>query len=136
MNREPVSHNRPIFDQLHPAIYKAAVGLVAWFALAAWILFDRQNDIGLPLAMISVLLLVAVFLPWSLSLVWQKHQLADQRHLEEISFQDWKIADFAVWGSKLRGMHAAIDMLLPLAAVAFGLTALGIVFLICANIAS
>ena len=88
MNREPVSHNRPIFDQLHPAIYKAAVGLVAWFALAAWILFDRQNDIGLPLAMISVLLLVAVFLPWSLSLVWQKHQLADQRHLEEISFQD------------------------------------------------
>ncbi|TMJ79621.1 MAG: hypothetical protein E6G79_20490 [Alphaproteobacteria bacterium] len=99
-------------------------------------MFDRQNDIGLPLAMISVLLLVAVFLPWSLSLVWQKHQLADQRHLEEISFQDWKIADFAVWGSKLRGMHAAIDMLLPLAAVAFGLTALGIVFLICANIAS
>ena len=39
------------FDQLHPAVYKAAVGLVAWFALAAWILFDRQNDIGLPLAM-------------------------------------------------------------------------------------
>ena len=46
MNRELVSHNRPIFDQLHPAVYKAAVGLVAWFALAAWILFDRQNDIG------------------------------------------------------------------------------------------
>src|SRR5437763_16706894 len=96
MNREPVSHTRPIFDQLHPAVYKAAVGLVAWFALAAWILFDRQNDIGLPLAMISVLLLVAVFLPWSLSLVWQIHQLADQRHLELISFRDWKIADFAV----------------------------------------
>ena len=46
MNRELVSHNRTIFDQLHPAVYKAAVGLVAWFALAAWILFDRQNDIG------------------------------------------------------------------------------------------
>ena len=136
MNREPVSHNRPIFDQLHPAIYKAAVGLVAWFALAAWILFDRQNDIGLPLAMISVLLLVAVFLPWSLSLVWQKHQMTHQRHPEKISFRDWKIADFAVCGSKLRGMHAVIDMLLPLAAVAFGLTALGLVFLICANIAS
>ena len=136
MNRELVSHNRPIFDQLHPAVYRAAVGLVAWFTLAAWILFDRQNDIGLPLAMVSVLLLVAVLLPWSLSLVWQKHQMAHQRHPEKIAFRDWKTADFAVWGSKLRGIHAAIDMLLPLAAVAFGLTALGIVFLICASAAS
>jgi hypothetical protein len=38
-----------------------------------------------------------------------------------------------VCGGWLRGTPAAIDMLLPLAAVAFGLTALGIVFLICAN---
>jgi hypothetical protein len=44
--------------------------------------------------------------------------------------------DFAVWGTKLRSMHAAIDMLLPLAGVAFGLTAIGIVFLICASTAS
>jgi hypothetical protein len=33
----------------------AAVGLVAWFAAAAWILSARQSDIGLPLAMVSVL---------------------------------------------------------------------------------
>jgi hypothetical protein len=52
-----------------------------------------------------------------------------------MSFHDWRIGDFAVWDSKLHGMHAAIDMLLPLAAVAFGLTALGIVFLICASAA-
>jgi hypothetical protein len=35
-----------------------------------------------------------------------------------------------VWGAKLRGLHAAIDMLLPFAAVAFGLTAIGLVFAI------
>jgi hypothetical protein len=56
-----------------------------------------------------------------------------QRHPNKTSFHDWKSGDFAVWGSKLNGMHAAIDVLLPLAAVAFGLTAIGIVFLICAN---
>ena len=67
MARELVPHNRPIFDELHPNIYKAAVGLVALFALAAWTLFDRQNDTGLPLAMVTVLLLVAVLLP---SLSW------------------------------------------------------------------
>jgi hypothetical protein len=61
--------------------------------------------------------------------------MADQSH-SKISFHDWKIGDFAVWGARLRGTHAAIDMLLPLAAVAFGLTALGIVFLICASTAS
>jgi hypothetical protein len=132
MAREPVAHNRPLFDQLHPMIYGAAVGLVAWFALAAWILFDRQNDIGLPLAMVSVLLLVAVLLPWSLSLVWRRHQMPHQRPPGKTSFHDWRMGDFAVWGSKLHGTDAAIDMLLPLAAVAFGLTAIGIVFLIAA----
>jgi hypothetical protein len=135
MTRELVPHNRPVFDQLHPNIYKAAVGLVALFALAAWILFDRQSDIDLPLAMVSVLLLVAVLLPWSMSLVWRRHRRAHERH-PEVSFHDWRVGDFAVWGSKLRSTDAAIDMLLPLAAVAFGLTAIGIVFLICASLAS
>jgi len=79
---------------------------------------------------------VAALVLVSGSLVWQRHQTVYQRHPNEISFRDWRIGDFAVWGSKLHGTHAAIDMLLPLAAVAFGLTALGIVFLICANAAS
>ena len=84
MARELVAHNRPVFDQLHPNVYKAAVGLVAWFAVAAWLLFDRENDIGLPLAIVSTLLLVAVLLPWSLSLIWQKHEMAYRRHPEKI----------------------------------------------------
>ena len=136
MSREHVAHNRPVFDQLHPKVYGAAVGLVVWFALAAWVLFDRRNDIELPLAMVSVLLLIAVLLPWSMSLVWKRHQMRHQPHPQEIPFHDWRTGDVAVWGAKLRGTHAAIDMLLPLAAVAFGLTAIGIVFLICASLAS
>jgi hypothetical protein len=132
MARELVAHNKPVFDQLHPNIYGAAVGLVVWFALAAWILFDRQSDIALLLAVVSVLLLVAVLLPWSLSLVWKKHRMPSQGLPIQPSFHDWKAGDFAVWGSKLHGTHAAVDMLLPLAAVAFGLTALGVVFLITA----
>ena len=133
MTREPVAHNRRVFDQFHPGIYGGAVGLVAWFAAAAWILFDRQSDIGLPLAMVSVLLLVAVVLPWLLFLVWSRHRMPNERHPNSISLRDWTTGDFAVWGSRLHGTDAAIDMLLPLAAVAFGLTALGIVFLICAS---
>jgi len=136
MSRELVPHNRPVFDQLHPNIYKSAVGLMALFVAAARILFDRQSDTGLPLAMVSVLLLVAVLLPSALFLVWKTHLMPHQRHPDKISFHDWRIGDFAVWGGKLRGMHAAIDMLLPLAAVAIGLAAIGVVFLICASVAS
>jgi hypothetical protein len=136
MTRELVAHNKPVFDQLHPNIYRTAVGLVVWFAVAAWILFDRRSDIELPLIMVSVLLLMAVLVPWSLSLVWKKYEWPHQAHPHKTAFRDWKEADFAVWGSKLHGMHAAIDMLLPFAAMAFGLTAIGVVFLICASAAS
>ena len=132
MSKELVAHNKPVYDHLHPNVYAAAIGLVAWFALAAWLLFDRERDIELPLMMVSVLLFVAVALPWSMSLVWKRHRTPDQRHVGKTSFHDWRIGDFAVWGSKLRSMDAAIDMLLPLAAVAFGLTGIGIVYLICA----
>ncbi|MEH2525303.1 MULTISPECIES: hypothetical protein [unclassified Bradyrhizobium] len=124
--------NRAVFGQFHPKVYGTAVGLVVWFALAAWILFDRQSDISLPLGMVSVLLLVAVLLPWSLSLVWKRHRLPPERDVDRLSFNDWKTGDFAVWGSRIRSIHAAIDMLLPLAAVALGLTGIGIVFLISA----
>ena len=66
----------------------------------------------------------------------ERHRTPDQRHFDRTSFHDWRIGDFAVWGSKLRSTDAAIDMLLPLAAVAFGLTGIGIVYLICAATAS
>jgi hypothetical protein len=134
MSRELVTHNKPVFDQLHPKIYAGAIGLVAWFAMAAWILFDRQDDIGLPLAMASVLLFVAVMIPLVLAQVWRRHHAHDP-HPGAISFRDWRAGDFAVWGARLRGSDAVIDLLLPLAAVAFGLTAIGIVFLICAHMA-
>jgi hypothetical protein len=84
--------------------------------------------------MVSLLLLVAVLIPLALAQVWRRHHAHDP-HPNAISFRDWRAGDFAVWGARLRGSDAVIDMLLPLAAVAFGLTAIGIVFLICALMA-
>jgi hypothetical protein len=129
MMREPVTNNKPVFDQLHPTIYKAAIGLIVWFAVSAWVFFDRRGDIGLLLAFVTLLLLVAILLPVMLSLAWRRHRLQHDQDERQLRLRDWLAGDFAVWGSKLRAAHAAIDMLLPLAAVAFGLTAIGIVFL-------
>jgi hypothetical protein len=130
MSRDLVAHNKPVFDQLHPKIYGAAVGLVAWFALMAWVLFDRNVDTKLALMFMTVLFVVAVTLPWTMSLVWKKYQMPHEQHLRQVSLHDWRAGDFAVWDAKIHGTHAAIDVLLPLIAVSAGLTAIGIVFVI------
>jgi hypothetical protein len=136
----PADLNKPVVEYIHPWIYAIAVGLVAWFALSAWILFDhgfgRPNEVSLSLTMVSVLFLVAVVLPWTLSLVWRRYRMSYERQSSSSApMRDWSLRDFPVWGGKIKGSHAAIDVLLPLAAVAFGLTAIGIVFLIDAGLA-
>jgi hypothetical protein len=140
MDRNRIDQNKPVFDHQYPNIYATAVGLIAWFVLAAWVFFDhrfgQQSEVSLQLTMMSVLLFAAVLLPWSLSLVWQLHRMSREGPSPRTSFRDWWGGDFEVWGSKVHGAHAAIDMVLPLAAVAFGLTAIGIVFLIEASLAS
>jgi hypothetical protein len=130
MSRELVAHNRPVFDHLHPKIYGAAVGLIGWFALMAWVLFDHGGQTSLALTFMTVLFIVAVLLTWTLSQVWKRFQMPYEQHPQQPSLHDWQHGDFVVWGAKLRGSHAAIDVLLPLMAVSFGLTAIGIVFVI------
>lgn len=142
-HHDPIDPAKPVLERIHPWIYAIAVGLVAWFALAAWILFDHgfghRSEVSLPLTMMSLLFLVAVLLPWTLARVWMRHRMpheGNEGHLSEAALRDWGLRDFSVWGGKIKGSHAAIDVLLPLAAVAFGLTAIGIVFLIEARFAS
>ena len=131
MKRELVAHNKPVFHYLHPKIYGAAVGLIAWFALMAWVLFDRSGDASESLMFVTVLFVVAIALPAVLSLVGQKNYgLPHEGPHQPPTLHDWRSGDFEVWGAKLPGTHAAIDVLLPLMAVSFGLTAIGIVFVI------
>ena len=130
MRRELIAHNRPVFDHLHPRIWSAAVGLIAWFALMAWVLFDRSSDVTLSLMFVTVLFVVAIAVPWTLSLVWKKFQMPREGSPKPTSFHDWTDGDLVVWGARLRARDAAIDVLLPLVAVSFGLTAIGIVFVI------
>jgi hypothetical protein len=132
MTRDLVARNKPVFDQLHPNIYRIAIGLVVWFVLAAWVFFDRGGPTGLPLAFVTVLLLIAVGLTLVLSRVWRNHPMPREPQLERLPFHDWRRGEFAVWGSRLRSMHAAIDILLPFVAAAVGMTAIGIVFAVVA----
>jgi hypothetical protein len=110
----------------------AAAGLLIWFVIAAWLLFGGSGYIELALAMISVLVFMAMAIPLAL---WRAHLTAQRaaglsRTTEQASetLDKWLCGRFATWTDQERGSTAAIEILLPLAAVAFGITALGIVF--------
>lgn len=71
---------------------------------------------------------VAVLLSYLLWRIWRTGQDQPPTLTSNKGFRKWMKGSTQVWQSKLRSSDAAIDMLLPLAAVALGLVALGIVF--------
>jgi hypothetical protein len=120
-----------VSDHLHPRIYMAAAGLLIWFVIAAWLLFDDAGYIELALAMISVLVFLTIAIPLAL----RRTNLTVQRSNDSMrateqkseTLDAWLRGRFVTWTGEEKGLTAAIEILLPLAAVAFGITALGIV---------
>ncbi len=132
-----------LFDHLHPLIYAAMVGLAAWLLISAWVFFDGTGYISLALAMVSVLFIMAIGIPFMLS---RAAPHLDQEAPPDAattdgdtesetgpaaeSFGDWIHGDLDSWTGRCRSRTAAVEILLPIAAVAFGMTAFGIVFLV------
>lgn len=103
-----------------------------WFVIAAWLLFGGAGYIALALAMISVLVFMTIAIPLAL---WRTHLAAqrlgggsDAAEQEAETLGKWLGGRFATWTDQQRASTAAVEILLPLAAVALGITALGIVF--------
>jgi hypothetical protein len=110
----------------------AAAGLLVWFVVAAWLLFGGSDYIGLALAVITLLVSMTISIPLAL---WRTNRTAQgssvsSRATEQASepLDTWMRGRFATRTDQQKGSMAAIEILLPLAAVAFGITALGIVF--------
>ncbi len=119
-------------NHLHPRIHMAAAGLLIWFVIAAWLLFGGAGYIELALTMVSVLVFMAIAIPLAL---WRTNQAAQRasgspQATEQTpdSLGKWLRGRFATWTDQEKSSTAAVEVLLPLAAVAFGITALGIVF--------
>lgn len=130
--------NRParspdkVSDQLHPLVHKAAAGLLIWFVVAAWLLFGGAGYIDLALAMVSMLVFMALAIPATLRrafVVAQRAEPDDPAKEPSETFGAWLQGRFATWtDQEEKSSTASMEVLLPLAAVAFGITALGIVF--------
>jgi hypothetical protein len=120
-----------VTDHLHPLIHKAAAGLLIWFVIAAWLLFGGAGYIALALTMVGVLVFMAIAIPLAL---WRANVTVQRRDADASaigktseSLGTWLQGQFATWTDQEKGSTAAVEILLPLAAVAFGITALGIV---------
>ena len=131
MSRNMIRHNQPESSELHPLVYGSIVGLTLWFVVSAWAFFDDGAYTGLLLAVVSGLL-IFVALPVALWLTWRKHA-ADAAGHHQPPFREWARGPCTTWQCRLSGAEATVQVLLPIAAVAFGMTAIGIVFAVVAS---
>jgi hypothetical protein len=129
MSNQLVPVERPISARLHPAVYVAIVSLTAWFVLSVWVLFGTQSYTSLDSGVITVFFVMAVGLPGAIWLTWRHHPEAHSRESDAgPSLRSWTSADFATWTGKQSAAQATVEILLPIAAVAFGITIFGLVF--------
>jgi hypothetical protein len=118
-------------DEPHPAVHRAAAALLIWFVVAAWLLFGGSGYIDLALAMVSVLVFMMIAIPtalWRVKApsfdVSNKNRAAGETQ----PLSAWLQNDVAIHSGREKGSAAATEILLPIAAIALGITALGIAF--------
>jgi hypothetical protein len=132
MNRHKARHNRHVTADLHPAIWKTAVGLALWYVFAAWLFFASAGYQLFALVMVSFVIFAAIGIPGAVFLTRRKFMRTRMRaeDPEPGSLRAWLASDFETWQARLSSEEAAVQILLPLAAVSIGLTVLGTAMLV------
>jgi len=109
MNSDTERRDRPVSNELHPAVYFAIVGLALWLALAVWAFAWDSYTNYLP-AIVSGFVLLAVILPLALFRMGWKHPASDDANSEpRESFRDWAAGEFRAGQDQLKGSHAAVE---------------------------
>jgi hypothetical protein len=130
-DKKSTSTTRPTTSWLHPRVYAAVIGLVVWFVVWVWS-FAGVGVTDYLLFIVSGFFFIAVSLPLILSRVGRAHNAtngdATKRDDKPAPFRDWARGDFDTWQGRLTGAQAAMQIILPIAAAAFGMTAIGIAF--------
>jgi hypothetical protein len=126
MSNSAVRRNQRVLDHVHPFVYMALVGLALWFVLSVWG-FAGDGYADYLLAVVSGFILIVVALTSTLWWQWWKNRRPDAAREEQESLRTWAAGELDTWQDRVKGTNAAIEMLLPIAAVAFGMTAFGIV---------
>jgi hypothetical protein len=114
---------------MHPRVYTLLIVFTVWFCLAVWG-FAGRGLADYLLVIVSGFIFIVVALQLILSRVGRRRDGAAETEIDQRSLRDWTAADFETWQDRLSGAQAAVQILLPIAAAAIGMTAFGIIFLI------
>jgi hypothetical protein len=125
MSRKPYRPTKPITDRLHPGLYLALVALGLWFVVSAWA-FGGDGYTDYLLVVASGLIFMAIAIPVTLWRIWRHHP-----HEEDPStgsLREWvSTSEFRTWQDRVKAKNAAIEILLPIAAVALGMSIFAII---------
>jgi hypothetical protein len=143
---EQTPHDRARVDALHPIIYATIVALTVWFVISVWVLFGDQSYTTVTDVMVTFLFTMAIGIPTTIWLTWRHHpearpevrseNVTEPNPIEQgdmlRSFHRWASGEFSTWSGGQKAWQATIEVLLPIVAVAFGMTAIGIVYFVTA----
>jgi hypothetical protein len=122
---------RPVTSILHRDVYLVVAGLAVWMVLSVWLFASSGGITDYLLFIVSGFILIVVALVWILSRLGRR---AAKLQAEQPTLREWTHSDFEIGQggdrSRLSSPQAATLILLPLAAVAFGMTLFGVVYLL------
>ena len=132
MAEHNANQDGPISDSLHPLVNTAIIGAALMFVAAVWMFFDSGPYEAWLDVVVTGLFVIAIAIPALLWLTWRRNAdgARDDSHL---SFRDWAAGEFDTLTGPVKGANATAEVLLPIAAVAVGMTVLGLVFHIIAS---
>jgi hypothetical protein len=132
MAEHNANQDSPISESLHPLVNMAIIGLLLMFVAAVWMFFDSDTYEAWLDVVITGLFVIAIAIPALCWLTWRRNAdgARDEGHP---SFRDWAVGEFDTWTGPVKGANATAEVLLPIAAVAVGMTVLGLVFHIIAS---
>jgi hypothetical protein len=129
MSDQTLPPDRRPSGRFHPYVYRILAGLAAWFVLSAWA-FAGGGHTDLVLVAVTGLFAISVGIPSLLALARHNHppDSAAERAEERMGdFEQWAERDVDLQTGPVKGKLAAIETALPIAAVAFGMTAFALV---------
>ena len=105
------------------------IGLTIWLVLSVWALFSRGAYEGLTLSVITLFFFILVGIPVVLWLTWRRNTDLNEQHGNVAPFREWSSRSFETSTGGINGREASMQILLPIGAVAVGMTIFGLVFL-------
>jgi len=129
MAQEPLRSNRPVSDHLHVYVRRSILALAVWLIATVVALFSAHGHTALAVAVVCAFIFIVVVLACALLHIGVRGERVRgiSSTGDSVSLRDWLSGQFRIYQGSLSGKDAAIEIILPLAAVSLGMTLFGII---------